>query len=138
MTTGGTNEEKNLEIATKYLRAIESGVVGPELAAFFHEDALIHVLPNRIAPQGQKRDPVTAGADAERGKKLLRAQRYEVHRSIAKGDTVVLEVEWTGTLAVPLGALPEGFEMRAHIAMFLELRDGRIAAQRNYDCYEPW
>jgi ketosteroid isomerase-like protein len=28
--------------------------------------------------------------------------------------------------------------MRAHIAAFLEFRDGRIVAQRNYDCYEPF
>jgi len=26
--------------------------------------------------------------------------------------------------------------LRAHIAAFLEFRDGRIIAQRNYDCYE--
>jgi hypothetical protein len=23
-------------------------------------------------------------------------------------------------------------------AVFLEFRDGRIARQRNYDCFEPW
>jgi ketosteroid isomerase-like protein len=28
--------------------------------------------------------------------------------------------------------------MRAHIAAFLEFRDGKIVAQRNYDCYEPF
>lgn len=138
MTTSGTNEEKNLEIAANYLRALERGAVGAELEAFFHEDASILVHPNRLAPQGQKRDRATAVADAARGQKILRAQRYEIRNRLARGDSVVLEVEWTGTLAVSLGALPEGFEMRAHVAMFLELRDGRILSQRNYDCYEPW
>jgi ketosteroid isomerase-like protein len=138
MTTSTTTEEKNLEIATSYLRALEGGTTGAELEAFFHEDATIHVLPNRIAPQGQKRDRATAVADAARGKKLMRSQRYAVRNGIAKGDSVVLEAEWTGTLAVGFGSLPEGFELRAHLAIFLELRDGRIAAQRNYDCYEPW
>ncbi|UQA57670.1 nuclear transport factor 2 family protein [Polyangium aurulentum] len=138
MTTSRTVEEKNQEIATSYLRALEGGAVGAELEAFFHEDAVIHVLPNRIAPQGQLRDRATAVADAAKGKKLLRAQRYAVRSSIAKGDTVALEVEWTGTLAVGFGSLQEGHELRAHIAIFLELRDGRIVSQRNYDCYEPW
>jgi ketosteroid isomerase-like protein len=51
---------------------------------------------------------------------------------------MAIEVQWTGTLAVALGTLPAGGEMRARFAMFLELRDGKIARQRNYDCFEPW
>jgi ketosteroid isomerase-like protein len=131
-------EEKNLEIVTSYLRALEGGAVDAELEAFLHEEAVIHVLPNRIAPQGQVRDRAAAVADSAKGKKLLREQRYAVRSSIATGDTVVLEVEWSGTLAVGFGSLPEGYELRAYVAMFLELLDGRIVSQRNYDCYEPW
>ncbi|MEU5049278.1 hypothetical protein [Streptomyces sp. NPDC021096] len=55
---------------------------------------------------------------------------------MAVGDQVALEVTWTGTLAVPLGDLPAGHVLRAHIAVFLEFREGKIRAQRNYDCYE--
>lgn len=51
---------------------------------------------------------------------------------------VALEVLWIGKLAVPLGNLQAGSEMRAHSAMFLEFRDGKIVDQRNYDCFEPW
>jgi hypothetical protein len=28
--------------------------------------------------------------------------------------------------------------LRAHFALFLEFRDGRIVRQRNYDCFEAW
>jgi ketosteroid isomerase-like protein len=31
-----------------------------------------------------------------------------------------------------------GDVMRAHFATFIEFRDGKIVAQRNYDCFEPW
>jgi ketosteroid isomerase-like protein len=31
-----------------------------------------------------------------------------------------------------------GAEMRAHSAMFIEFRDGKIVAQRNYDRFQPW
>lgn len=36
------------------------------------------------------------------------------------------------------GSQPAGGEMRAHFGVFLDVRDGRIAAQRNHDCFEPF
>jgi hypothetical protein len=33
---------------------------------------------------------------------------------------------------------PAGSVMRARFAQFFELRDGKIAKQRNYDCFYPW
>ncbi|HKB34942.1 MAG TPA: nuclear transport factor 2 family protein, partial [Gemmataceae bacterium] len=74
----------------------------------------------------------------ERGKKAMRSQRYEILGAVAGGDTVALEVRWTGTLAVPLGSLPAGGEMRARFAMFFEFKGGKIWRVRNYDCFEPW
>ena len=44
----------------------------------------------------------------------------------------------TGTLAVGFGSLAAGSQMRCHSAMFFEFVDGKIARQRNYDCFEPW
>jgi len=54
------------------------------------------------------------------------------------GDEVAVELEWKGVLAVPLGNLPAGYEMKADVAMFLTFRDGKIVSQRNYDCYAPF
>jgi ketosteroid isomerase-like protein len=34
--------------------------------------------------------------------------------------------------------LESGHEMKAFVAMFLTIRDGKIASQRNYDCYPPF
>ena len=33
---------------------------------------------------------------------------------------------------------PAGSVMRARFAQFFEFRDGKIVAQRNYDCFYPW
>jgi ketosteroid isomerase-like protein len=68
----------------------------------------------------------------------MTAQHFEILSTLAEGDTVALEVQWSGTLAVPFGTIPVGGEMRARFAVFLEFRGGRIARQRNYDCFEPW
>jgi ketosteroid isomerase-like protein len=35
-------------------------------------------------------------------------------------------------------AAPAGGQLRARFAMFLEIREGRIARQRNYDCFYPF
>jgi ketosteroid isomerase-like protein len=68
----------------------------------------------------------------------MTAQRYEVLNAVASGDRVALEIQWTGTLAVPFESIPAGGQMRARFAVFLEFRQGKIVRQRNYDCFEPW
>ncbi len=74
----------------------------------------------------------------ERGRRVLQGQRYEVRTAIANGPEVALEVLWVGILAVPVGKLKVGDEMRAHFGVFLTFRDGRIVRQRNYDCFDPF
>jgi len=34
--------------------------------------------------------------------------------------------------------LPAGQTMTARFAMFFEMRDGKIARDHTYDCFEPW
>jgi ketosteroid isomerase-like protein len=47
--------------------------------------------------------------------------------------------EWaSGKSNVPLGRLKPGDAMIAHICMVFTVKDGRIVAQRNYDCYEEF
>jgi ketosteroid isomerase-like protein len=75
---------------------------------------------------------------AERGAQVVRSQRYDVKRAVVQGDRVALEMTWTAVLAVPVGTLSAGDEMRAHLAMFVDVSDGKISAQRNYDCFEPF
>jgi len=138
MPTNETTEHVNLERARAYLRAIEDGTLREVFSQFFAPGVVIQWLPNRLAPNGSSSDLAGLSAAVERGKQLMSRQTYEVHNAMADGDRVVLEATWVGTLAVPLETLPAGGQMRAHFAMFLEFRDGKIVAQRNYDCFEPW
>jgi ketosteroid isomerase-like protein len=131
-------ESSNLAMIRSYLAALESGAVGDELARFFTEDALQVELPNKLNPNGAQSDLPTMLERAARGQHLLQRQTYEVRSEIADGSRVAVEALWSGALAVPLGSLPAGAVMTAHFAMFFELRDGRIASQRNYDCFETW
>jgi ketosteroid isomerase-like protein len=133
-----TTEAANLATIRAYLEALQDGAVGDALSRFFTSDAEQVELPNRLNPTGGVSDLPTLLRRAEQGKRLLRSQHYEVRSEIAHFDRAAIEAAWTGVLAVPLGSLPAGAAMKAHFAMFFELRDGRIRSQRNYDCFEPW
>jgi ketosteroid isomerase-like protein len=131
-------EQANLETARAYLAAVEGGATGDALARWFTPDVVQEEFPNRLMPAGARRGLAELLDGAERGQKVMSAQRYEVLSATASEDRVALEVQWTGTLAIPLGSLPAGGEMRARFGVFLELRGGLIAAQRNYDCFDPF
>ena len=126
------------DIAKTYLAALEAGATGDALAAFFTDDVVQEEFPNRLVPAGARRDLAALLDGAVRGQKVMRAQRFELLAAVENGDTVALEVQWTGTVAVALGSLPAGGQMRARFAVFLEFRGDKIARQRNYDCYDPF
>jgi ketosteroid isomerase-like protein len=128
----------NLQGAKRYLAAIEAGATGDELAAFFAPDVIQQEFPNRLNPDGTTRGLKEILEGAERGQKVLRSQRYEILHAVTSGEHVGLEVQWTGILAIPLAGLPPGGVMRARFAVFLDYREGKIAQQRNYDCFDPW
>lgn len=135
------HEVANLESARRYLAAIEgdsAGSTSQSATEFFTSDVVQEEFPNRFVPAGARRGLAELQEAAARGRAVLRAQRYEVRAAYVVGDTVILEVLWAGTLAIPVGTLMAGQEMRAHFAVFLEFRDGRISHQRNYDCFEPF
>jgi ketosteroid isomerase-like protein len=133
-----STEEQHLETARDYLRALAAGAPFDVIARLLHPDIVFETLPNRIVPTGARADLALMRLAAERGAANVRDQRYDVRAAIAVGDTVALEVEWVGTLVQARDPLPAGFVMRARCAFFLQFRDGRIVAQRNYDCFEPW
>jgi ketosteroid isomerase-like protein len=127
----------NLATAKRYLQAIESGARGDEIAPFFAPEVVVEIFPSKFFPNGSRDDLAGIRAAADRGKKAMSSQRYEITKELASGDRVALEIVWTGTLAVPFQSKPAGAAMRAHFAAFLQSKDGKIVSQRNYDCYDP-
>jgi len=136
--TATTGPIHNLQRARAYLAAIEAGARGAALRAFFTPDTVQVEFPNRLTPNGATRHIEDILAAAERGVEALNAQHYEELTAVAEADRVALELQWTGTLAVPIGGIPVGGQMRARFALFLQFRDGLIARQHNYDCFEAW
>lgn len=127
---------ENLAIARRYLQALESAAGADEIAQFFAAEVILEIFPSIYFPNGSRSDLSAIRVSAERGKKVMSSQSYVVKNAIASADQVALEVDWTGSLAVPFQNIPAGGQMRAHFAMFLQFKDGKIVSQRNYDCYE--
>jgi ketosteroid isomerase-like protein len=126
-----------LRLAREYLDSIGKA---DELGGlrFFADDVVQVEFPNRLVPNGATRDLAALRDAAERGRRVMTAQRFEVVNAIASGEQVAVEAIWTGTLAVPLGNIPAGGQLRARFAIFLTYRDGKIVRQHNYDCFDPW
>ncbi|MES9543248.1 nuclear transport factor 2 family protein [Actinomadura sp. NPDC000600] len=130
-------ESRNIDLAVRYHRAVSDGASAEEITRFLAPEMVHEEMPNLLFPDGAVRDLAAMREAAERGQDAMAEQRFEVRNAIAAGDQVALEVEWWGRLAAPYGPYPAGHVLRARIAAFLRIEDGRIVAQRNYDCYEP-
>ena len=131
-------ESDNLALVRRYLAAVASGATGDTLAAFYAPDVVQEEFPNRLMANGARRDLAAILEAAVRGQSVMTSQGFDVLNAVVHGDQVALEVQWIGTLAIAFGTLPAGGQMRARFAQFFELRAGKIVAQRNYDCFEPW
>jgi ketosteroid isomerase-like protein len=133
-----TATESPLDFIRRYLTAIEQGATGDALAAFYTPDAVQEEFPNRLLPNGARRDLAAILDGALRGQAVVQAQTYAIVSALVDGDHLALELIWTAVLKIPLGAIPAGGTLRARFAQFIELRDGRIGRQRTYDCFDPF
>ena len=137
-STATSTESRYLRIVREYIKAVESGATGEALGRFLHPDVTHYDLPNRFNPSGKISDRRGMLAAAERGQKVMRSQKYDILSALEQGNTVAVEVDWIGTLAIPVAGIPAGGEMHARVAIFLEFQDDQIILQRDYVCYDPF
>jgi ketosteroid isomerase-like protein len=130
MTTPTTTRE----VVTAYLQAVEA-LRFDEAASYMHPDIELTEHPNRVVPAGRRLDRDGLVAASERGKQLMASQRYDIRHMIVDGDRAAVQIAWSGTLAIAIGALPAGHVMRAHVCSIIEIKDGKVWRQEQYDCY---
>lgn len=118
------------DLVLAYLRAIEAHDLDA-VAAMLHDDVALVEHPNRLNPKGARYDKAAMRAAGERGAAVMAREEYAVRALTIEGDRAVAQIAW-------LGVLRDGREMRAEICSVIELRDGRVWRQEQYDCFrEP-
>lgn len=125
-----------IETARALHAALEAGKHGEELRPFFTDDATVTEHPNLVKPTGGIAPLAKILAESAAGARLLASQRYDVHSAVAQENLVIFRLTWTGVIAKEVGPYREGQVLKAHIAQFIETRDGRVASIETYDCYE--
>lgn len=125
----------NITVAIAFLRTVEAGVDPSELVT---ADVIEEELPNWLSPNGATRDLAAMRAGIARGKTIFSKQNYDIRNMVGGTDYVAFEIDWQGELAVALAGLEAGTTLRARVAFFFEIRDGRISKIRHYDCFEPF
>lgn len=121
----------DMDAITSLHRALEAGQSGDELRRFFTADAVTVEHPNLIKPAGARMSADEMVAASTKGAGLLSSQKYDVHSKVRSGDTTIVRLTWTGVLRT-------GEQLVAHIAQFVDTRDGLISSIETYDCYEPF
>ena len=125
-------------VVERYLALLfDPAATSARLADLLHDDVVFVEHPNQVSPQGSRRDRSALLASFEAGRRLMAEQRLDDLEVLPAGDYVVARAAWSGTLAVDAAPLRAGSTLRARLAMFFIVRDGRVFRQENYDCYEP-
>jgi ketosteroid isomerase-like protein len=133
-----SDPQRNIDLVRSYMKALQDGEAGDALRRFFTQDVRQIEMPNQLNPRGQESDLDHILQRSLQGKQILKRQQYEIMSEMAQEDRVAVEARWTGILAISVGKLEAGAEMKASFAMFFHFRQGRIAMQRNYDCFDAW
>jgi ketosteroid isomerase-like protein len=127
-----------IPIARRLHEALEAGRYGKALSGLLTDDATMIEHPNLVKPHGARVGLDQMLAASFVGARLLKDQRYEVVDVVDVDGLVVFRLTWSGTVASDVGPFAAGQELTAHVAQFVNVRDGKISSVETYDCYEPF
>jgi ketosteroid isomerase-like protein len=130
-------ERANLALAKRYIELIaDPSSTIEDLKTLFDEQAVWQEMPNKFAPAGRISDFETAAASFQKGRDYLPEQTYTIRQMVASGETVAMEISWTGKVAKGIGPFAAGTHLSAQLATFIRFRGGRIINQTDYPCYD--
>jgi hypothetical protein len=127
-----------VNIARALHSALEAGQHGEDLRPLFTPDSVTVERPNLLKPNGGVTPLEEMISASTLGASMLAKQSYQVHSAVEQGSLAILRLTWTGEIGRDVGPFRKGQVLTAHVAQFVETRDGRIASIETYDCYQPF
>jgi ketosteroid isomerase-like protein len=123
-------------VVRRYYETVgDLGSTRDELEGLVQPDARFVEHPNAVTPRGATRDVAATVEAFAAGKALLSKQCFDVHEVLVSGDRAAVRATWRGTVGVDRGPFLAGTELRAEVAAFVTVRDGRVAEHETFDCY---
>src|SRR4051794_16404986 len=120
-------ESENMAVVERFLAAFDRRwPTEAQLDELLDPEVRFIERPNMINAGGSERDIAQIRAGLEVGRQLLAWQSYEVRDHVARGETVVTRMRWSGEFAVDAGTWPAGTRMAAWCVAHYELAARRI------------
>jgi ketosteroid isomerase-like protein len=123
---------ENETAARRCVDLFNQGNIAAWVKTCYAESAEWIELPLPTTPNGQKGNRDFLRHAAEQVRAMLPDRRMEIQNVIAGQDQVVLEIDWRGSTAAPVGALPTGTQFHYQVATVLKFVDGLIVREVDY------
>lgn len=108
----------------------EPGTYGSDrFVELYAPDCCWRESPTPLTPEGRTADDVAGFRESlEMGMACFIDRSANAHEIVAHGDRAAVRLTWSATLSVDLGPdhAPIGSRLRAEVAMFLRVVDGKI------------
>jgi len=124
--------QQNEAAARRCIDLFNKKQIKPWVEACYAENAEWIELPRPTTPNGQRGNRDFLRKATERVLEFIPDRQIEILNLIAQGDQVVLELDWRGITAAPLGNLSAGSVIHYRIATFLTFVDGKIIKHMDY------
>ncbi len=119
------------QIVRRYFATVaDLSSTADDLRVLLAPDATFRELPNPISPRGHVRTLEETIEGFMAGKRRLESQSIDLLEVLVADDRAAVRSVWRGRA--------NGVDLVAHMAGFLQVRDGRIVSHDTYDCYEPF
>ncbi|MDJ0320134.1 nuclear transport factor 2 family protein [Pseudarthrobacter sp. PS3-L1] len=123
------------DLVLDFIRVLEAGGGSAELRPFLAPGFELTEAPHALAPRGSRRSIEQVLSGADQGKLIVSGQHFDIRRTVAQGNTVVVEAEWNATVLMPLPHWEIGDTITASTCSIFEVHRGQLLHQSSFDCY---